>query len=85
MEIKFTTRFKKRYKKLPPKIKKEAEKKERIFRLDPFDPRLKTHSLSGKEKECWAFWISYSYRIKFVFLSEKKILFLDIGTHKIYK
>lgn len=88
MEIKdiFThSRFDKSYKKLPKEVKEKAKIKEKIFRKDPFDPRLKTHKLSGKEKECWAFWVDYRYRIKFIFLNGNEVLFLDIGTHDIYK
>lgn len=88
MEIKniFThPRFDKNYKRLPKELKERAKSKEKIFRKDPFDPRLKTHKLSGKEKECWAFWIDYHYRIKFIFLDGDEVLFLDIGTHEIYK
>ncbi|MEK7542625.1 MAG: hypothetical protein AAB524_02910 [Patescibacteria group bacterium] len=56
-----------------------------VFREDPFDVRLRTHKLSGKEAGVWAFWVNNSYRIKFIFLPNREVLFLDIGTHKIYK
>jgi len=62
-------RFDKNYKKLPEKIKEKAKEREKIFRENPFYPFLGTHKLSGKEKECWAFWVDYRYRIKFIFLS----------------
>ncbi len=84
-EIKISPLFKKHYKKLLKIIKEEAKEKEKIFRQNPFHQILKTHKLSGKDKGCWAFWINYSYRIKFIFLSDNEVLFLDIGTHKIYK
>ena len=58
---------------------------EKIFRENPFNPILKTHKLTGKEKEAWAFWINYTYRIKLLFLNDEEVLFLDIGTHEIYK
>lgn len=85
MEISVTPRFEKNYKNLPKKVKEKAKEKEAIFREQPFAPILKTHKLSGKEKEAWAFSIDYSYRIKFIFLTEEKVLFLDVGTHNIYK
>lgn len=85
MEISVTPRFEKNYKSLPKKVKEKAKEKEAIFRARPFDPILKTHKLSGKDKEAWAFSIDYSYRIKFIFLTEAKVLFLDVGTHDIYK
>ena len=85
MIIKISSKFEKSYPRLPEKIKKKAKEKEFIFRNNPFDVRLKTHKLSGIDKECWAFWIDDSYRIKFIFLSKREVLFLDIVTHDIYK
>jgi mRNA-degrading endonuclease YafQ of YafQ-DinJ toxin-antitoxin module len=84
-EIKVSPLFEKHYKKIPKRIKEKSEEKEKIFRENPFDSQLKTHKLSGREKQTWAFWIDYIYRIKFIFLSDEEVLFLDIGTHKIYK
>lgn len=83
--IKISPLFEKHFKKLPRDIKEKAKKRERIFRNNPFHPSLKTHKLAGKEKEAWAFWITFSYRLKFIFLNDKEVLFLDIGTHDIYK
>lgn len=83
--IKTVAYFDKCYKKLPKKIREKAKEREQIFREDTFDPRLRTHKLHGKDKDSWAFWIDYIYRIKFVFLTEEEVLFLDIGTHDIYK
>lgn len=85
MEIQVSERFKKNYRRLPQKIKERARQKETIFRANPFDPNLKAHKLFGKGQGVWAFWINDSYRIKFVFLPNREVLFLDIGTHKIYK
>lgn len=84
-EIEYSKKFLKSLKKLPERIIDQAEEKERIFKDNFFHPILKTHKLSGKDKECWAFWINHSYRVKFIFLGGEKVLFLDIGTHDIYK
>jgi len=83
--IKVSTLYKKSFRKIPHHIQNKAIQKIRIFEENPFNAQLKTHPLSGKEKGCWAFWIIYSYRIKFIFISYDKVLFLDIGTHAIYK
>ena len=85
METSVTPHFEKNYRKLPKHVKEKAKAKESIFRKNPFDPRLKTHKLLGKEKEVWSFWIDYSYRIKFIFLTDEKVLFLDVGSHEIYR
>ena len=83
--VEYSKKFLKSASKLPKQILDEAEAKENIFKENPFYPILKTHKLSGKEKEAWAFWVNYSYRVKFIFLNNKTVLFLDIGTHDIYK
>ena len=79
--IKTVAYFDKRYQKLPRKIKEKAKEKENIFRENVFDFRLRTHKLHGKDRDSWAFWIDYTYRIKFIFLNEGEILFLDVGTN----
>ena len=60
-------------------MEEAARKKEIAFRENPFDAVLRTHKLHGKEKDAYAFWIDYSRRIKFIFLDEETVLFLDIG------
>ncbi len=84
MKIYYSTKFGKEYKKLPKKIKLAAEKKENLFREDPFSPQLKTHRLTGKLKDYWSFSIDYQYRIIFEFADKDIIWFHSIGTHTIY-
>lgn len=85
MTVNISSSFKKSWKKLPEKIKNKAKEKEIIFKENPFDFSLKTHKLVGKNRECWSFSINYAYRIKFIFILEREVLFLDIGTHDIYR
>jgi len=84
-KVEISSRFRKSFRKLHPRIQRKTVSKIKIFKKNPFNPQLKTHSLSGNEKECWAFWVDYRYRIKFIFLNKKEVLLLDIGTHDIYK
>ena len=79
--IKTSGKFERRYKRLPPRVKELEKKKEIIFRADPFAPQLKTHKLQGRDKDSWAFYIDYKYRIKFIFISDTEVLFIDAGTH----
>ena len=83
--IEYSKNFLKSLRKLPERIISQAEEKEKIFKDNSFHSVLRTHKLSGKDKDCWAFWINYSYRIKFIFSSEDEVLFLDVGPHGIYK
>lgn len=81
MKIVYSPRFAKNYKKLPIRIKLLAEKREKIFRNNPYDPRLKTHRLTGKLNGFWSFSVDYKTRIIFEIRSENEIWFLAIGSH----
>jgi len=87
MEIYLTSKFKRAYKRIPNLIKEKAKEKEKIFRENPFNPGLETHTLHGKYKNYWAFSIDISWRIIFQFLNaaKDKVAFINIGTHGIYK
>ncbi|MBU1033084.1 MAG: type II toxin-antitoxin system mRNA interferase toxin, RelE/StbE family [Patescibacteria group bacterium] len=85
MEIIYSPRFAREYKKLPEKAKSAAEQQELIFRKDPFDPRLKTHKLKGRLKGFLSFSIGYKYRIIFELSNEKRTAhFHSAGNHEIY-
>lgn len=85
MEIRYSPKFRKQYKKLPREIKARAEKREAIFRKNTFDPRLKTHKLHGSQEGFMSFSVDYSYRIIFEFTDPKTVIFYEIGTHDIYE
>lgn len=85
MKIYYSSKFAKEYKRLPLRVKIAAERKEKIFRENPRDPRLKTHKLTGKLKEYYSFSIDYQYRIIFEFQEKSIIWFHSVGTHEIYK
>ncbi|MEG4801432.1 hypothetical protein QUB63_16225 [Microcoleus sp. ARI1-B5] len=58
MEVSFSSSFKRAFKK---RIKGNADLEARFwqkleqFTIDPFDPSLKTHKLSGKLNDLWSF------------------------------
>ncbi|RJQ34291.1 type II toxin-antitoxin system mRNA interferase toxin, RelE/StbE family [Candidatus Parcubacteria bacterium] len=86
MEIIYSSKFAREYKKLPKDIKALAEEQEIIFRKDAFDPRLKTHKLKGKFDGFLSFSIGYKYRIIFEFAKDKKtVYFHTVGDHDIYQ
>ena len=50
--------------------------------VDPFQPHLKCHHLTGKLKCIQAVSITHSYRITLtVMVTDKEIILLDIGSH----
>jgi len=85
MQIIYSPRFAKDYERLDISIKKKAEKREAIFRKNPFDNRLQTHKLSGRFFGLWSFSVDYDCRIIFEFKNEKVVIFHAIGGHSIYK
>lgn len=85
MKIFYSPHFIKNYKSLPKTIQAKAEKKEIIFRKDPFNQRLKTHKLTGKFSDFWSFSVDYTYRIVFEFQDKHLVVFHKIGNHSVYK
>jgi len=84
MRIEYLPRFARQYKKLPREIQELAEKREILFRKNPFDSRLKTHRLRGRLVRYHAFWINFSYRVIFEFADNDTVWFHQIGDHDIY-
>jgi len=82
--IYYSSHFEKAFKALPSGVGGQAIEKEKIFREDCFDKRLKTHKLKGELGNYWAFSINYSYRILFEFSGKDEVGFIDVGTHSIY-
>lgn len=83
-EIAFSSSFKRAFKKrmagrnpLEEKFWKRLE----IFRDNPYDPRLRTHKLSGDLQEFWSFTVEYDVRVVFQFADKDRAVFQDIGTH----
>jgi len=85
MQIIYTTEFSRRFKKFSKEAKLQAVEKEKIFRKNPHDSKLKLNKLSGKLKDCWAFSISYSDRIIIEFGDNDIVYFQTIGDHDLYK
>lgn len=76
--------FKRKYKKiftLNIELKKSFWEAMSIFSQNPFDPKLRTHKLTGKLKGLWSFSASYNYRVIFSFINDHDVLLIDIGSH----
>jgi proteic killer suppression protein len=76
----FTRTLKKWSKKHPELVDRFRQKLE-LFKNEPFHPSLKTHSLTGSLAGSFAISINYEQRLLFKFLSDTKVLLIDIGTH----
>lgn len=85
MKINRSSRFKRSFKKLPPKIKKDFDRKIKIFFNNPFNPSLHTHKLKGNLADYYAFYLMDGYRTLFDFASENTVVLVNIGSHDDYK
>ena len=85
MDIFYTSKFERAFKKLDISIKRLAINKEQLFRENYRNPRLKTHKLNWKLEWYYSFSVDYSYRILFEFMDDWNVLFLNIWDHNIYK
>jgi mRNA-degrading endonuclease YafQ of YafQ-DinJ toxin-antitoxin module len=52
-----------------------------MFAKNPFQPRLRTHKLTGKLDGLWAFSVNFDCRVIFKFLSKNEVLLIEIGGH----
>ena len=80
-EIFYTDEFKKRYRELPPHFQSKAERREKLFRANPFYPPLHTEKLHPRAREVWSFRIDENYRVLFRFKDQHTVYFLTVGPH----
>ena len=85
MRVHVTPHFQRAFRTLPPAIQALATEKDQIFRANPFDARLKTHTLKGRLKGLWSYSVDYRHRILFEFLPHGEALYHDIGSHDVYR
>jgi mRNA-degrading endonuclease YafQ of YafQ-DinJ toxin-antitoxin module len=73
---------------LPDRQKEATREAWQVFKLDPFDPRLRTHkihSLSALYKRT-IYSVAVESDLRVVFFIEGNTIFtVDIGTHDIYR
>ncbi len=83
MEIFYSKRFLRSFKKLPSDIKDKLEEKEGVIIKDIFASSLKTHKLNGIFEGFYAFSVDYKNRVIFEIVDDR-IVFYDVGDHDIY-
>lgn len=87
MKVELHKNFKKRFKKLSPKIKRSYFERVELFLKDPFHPLLNNHSVEPIYPPGWrSINITGDYRVLFESQGEQMVLFMKIGTHsELYK
>jgi len=84
MEVSFSSAFKRAFRKRikgNENLELKFWQKLEIFTSDPYDPRLRTHKLSGKLKDLWSFTVDYDVRVLFYLTEDNKAIFVDFGSH----
>lgn len=80
MKISIHRKFKKKYVKLPNKLKAKVDDKIELFEKDHKDPQLKNHPLKGEASGLYSFSVTGDYRIIY-YIEEDVAVFTDVGTH----
>ena len=87
-QFKPTKKFREQFRALPPAQQASTRAKLRIFKDDPFDPRLRTHKIHGLSailgRTVHAVVIEGKLRAAF-FIEGDPVVSFAIGTHDIYK
>ena len=83
-KISYTERFKKHYKKINSKEKKQISNKVELLSQNPLHPSLRTKKIRGTEElfECS---VNMDIRIIWYYEEERMIILLDVGHHDILK
>lgn len=73
--------FKKDYKKLPRNMRERFAERFLMFLKNPAEPSLRDHPLVGELSGKRAFSVSGDIRVVYLFLDDKTVFLLRIGTH----
>lgn len=80
-----SSHFTRSFAKLPPGIQKKVVAKVTLFETNPQHSSLKTHKLKGELKDRWSFNVDWRYRVVFKFVNGDRVVYLDVGDHKVYR
>lgn len=84
MIIEFHQKFRKHYKSRIVKnrgLLSKTEAKIKLFKINPQNPTLKDHQLTGDKKDFRSFWITGDIRVIYYPISKNEAIFIDIGSH----
>jgi addiction module RelE/StbE family toxin len=81
MQIIFSKRFKKQYKKLPPKLQIQTKNRIELWSEQPDNPILKRHKLEGALNNFYSINISGDLRALYEVIDEDIYIYEMIGSH----
>lgn len=77
----FSRKFRKRYARLPLRLRSQTNERLQLFAHDPFNPILDNHPLHGKYDGCRSINITGDYRAIYYHETETMVRFIALGTH----
>jgi mRNA-degrading endonuclease RelE of RelBE toxin-antitoxin system len=81
-------KFWRNYRKLPRSQQESAKKAWQVFKLDPFDPRLRTHRINSLSsvfrRPVHAAVVEGDLRVIF-YIDGETVVTVNIGSHDVYK
>ncbi len=81
MQIIFSKRFKKQYKKLPPKLQKQTKNRIELWQEQPDNPILRRHKLEGELNNFYSINISGDLRALYEVIDNDIYIYEMIGSH----
>ncbi len=81
MQIEFHRLFRRKYKRVPPKIRSRFNERLFIFKENIFYPQLNNHFLTGNKEGQWSINVTGDWRAIYVFRNENTAVFIDIDKH----
>ncbi len=81
MTIDYSKKFLKQYSRLSPKLQSQADNRMRLWEIDPTNPQLRNHALSGKYQGYRSISITGDIRALYTKKGEKTVIFGFIGSH----
>lgn len=81
MEVVYSHRFKKQYKKFPTELRAKVIERIGIFMDDTMNPLLNNHALAGEYRACCSINVTGNVRIIYEVQEDGTILLIAVGTH----
>jgi len=81
MRVRYSSAFKKQYKKLSPKLRQQFKERLRLWLSDPVNPQLRVHPLQGQYLGHWSMNVTGDVRALYTIQSDDRITWVLIGTH----
>ncbi|MFA4846117.1 MAG: type II toxin-antitoxin system mRNA interferase toxin, RelE/StbE family [Patescibacteria group bacterium] len=83
--VEVSSRFHRSFRHLPLRVQDDFQTRITRFQLEPFDPTLRTHKLSGGLEGHYSFSLTDGHRVLFEFMSDNVVLLVNVGSHDAYK